>query len=56
MIVGHLPFLERVASLLLTGDENRRPVLFGYGAVVCLEKKDTGGWAVLWVLIPEMAA
>ena len=56
MIVGHLPFLEKVASLLLAGDENTRPVLFRYGAVVCVEKKETGGWAVRWVLTPEMAA
>jgi len=55
MIVGHLPFLEKLASLLMTGNENVRPVLFRYGAVVCLDKKEAGRWAVRWVLTPEMA-
>jgi phosphohistidine phosphatase len=54
MLVGHLPFLEKLASLLLCGDENARVVLFRYGCVVCLEQKEDHGWAVAWVLKPEM--
>ncbi len=55
MIVGHLPFLEKLASLLLCGEENARVVLFRYGAIVCLEQKQDKGWAVRWILTPEMA-
>jgi len=55
MIVGHLPFLEKLASLLIAGNENVRPILFRYGAIVCLDKKEAGRWAVRWVLTPEMA-
>jgi phosphohistidine phosphatase len=55
LIVGHLPFLEKLASLLLTGDNSARPVLFRYGAIVCLEQKESGGWGVRWILTPEMA-
>ncbi len=54
MIVGHLPFLEKLASLLLCGEENARVVLFRYGAIVCLEQKQDRGWAVRWILTPEM--
>jgi len=54
MIVGHLPFLQKLTSLLLCGDENARLVLFRYGAIVCLDQKDDKGWAVRWVLTPEM--
>ncbi len=54
MIVGHLPFLEKLASLLLCGEENARVVLFRYGAIVCLEQKQDRDWAVRWVLTPEM--
>jgi len=43
MLVGHLPFLERLASLLLTGDIERLPVRFRMGGVVCLERE-----GVLW--------
>lgn len=54
MIVGHLPFLEKLASYLLCGDENARLILFRYGAIVCLEQKEDKGWAVKWILTPEM--
>jgi len=55
MIVGHLPFLERLASLLIGGDESLRPLLFRFGAINCLKRKEDGKWAVRWVLTPEMA-
>ena len=54
MIVGHLPFLEKLASFLVCGDERRKAVLFRYSAIVCLEKKEGGGWAFDWILKPEM--
>jgi phosphohistidine phosphatase len=54
MFVGHLPFLEKLTSLLLCGDENARVVLFRYGCIVCLERKEDNGWAIRWVLRPEM--
>jgi phosphohistidine phosphatase len=55
MIVGHLPFLEKLTSLMLCGNESSRLVLFRYGAIVCLEMKEDGRWALRWVLTPEMA-
>jgi len=54
MIVGHLPFLEKLASFLVCGDEGARTVLFRNSAIVCLEKKEAGRWAVDFVLKPEM--
>jgi phosphohistidine phosphatase len=54
MLVGHLPFLGKLTSLLLCGDENARLVLFRYGGIVCLEQKEDKGWAAGWVLTPEM--
>lgn len=55
MLIGHLPFLEKLTSFLLCGDENARLLLFRYGAIVCLEQKEDKGWAVRWILTPEMA-
>jgi len=55
MFVGHLPFLEKLASFLLCGSENARLVWFRYGAIVCLDQKEDKGWAVRWILTPEMA-
>ena len=54
MIVGHLPFLEKLASFFICEDEGARAVLFRYSALVCLEKRETGRWAVHRVLKPEM--
>jgi phosphohistidine phosphatase len=55
MLVGHLPFLERLTSFLLCGDENARLVLFRYGAIVRLDQKEDKRWALRWILTPELA-
>ncbi len=54
MIVGHLPFLEKLASFLVCGDEGAKAVMFRYSAIVCLERKESGRWAVDSVIKPEM--
>jgi phosphohistidine phosphatase len=54
MVIGHLPHLEKLASYLITGDENIRPILFRNGAINCLERKEAGRWGVRWILTPEM--
>ena len=50
MLVGHLPFMNKLASLLLTGDENNEAVKFVQGGVVCLS--DENGWGVEWMEVP----
>jgi len=52
MIVGHLPHLEKLASLLLCKDSVRKVIAFKQGGVVCLEK--TEGWAVAWMVVPDL--
>ena len=54
MIVGHLPFLEKLASFLVCRDEGSKAVLFRYSAILCLEMKQPERWAVDWLLKPEM--
>jgi phosphohistidine phosphatase len=55
-VIGHLPFLDRLASLLVAGDEEAQVVRFRMGGLVKLEPKDEGeGFAVAWVLPPELA-
>jgi len=53
VLVGHLPHLERLGSLLLTGDSHRGPVRFANAGVVCLVHED-GRWAVRWALTPDL--
>ena len=52
MIVGHLPFMQKLASLLLSGDENKELVSVRNSGVICLEHTDS--WKVLWTVIPEL--
>ncbi|MBS7638628.1 phosphohistidine phosphatase SixA [Candidatus Bathyarchaeota archaeon] len=53
MVVGHLPHLSRLASLLLTGDPSIEPVRFRQAGIVCLERDDRGKWSLIWALRPE---
>ncbi len=54
MIVGHLPFQEKLASFLVCGDEGSKAVLFRYSAILCLVKTGSERWTVDWLLKPEM--
>jgi phosphohistidine phosphatase len=53
MIVGHLPFLQKLASLLLVGNESSQVITFRRGGVVCLEREE-GKWSLVWMLPPEI--
>ncbi len=54
MIVGHLPFLPKLASALLAGTENPGLISFRNSGVVCLEFREKEGWRLSWSLPPEM--
>jgi len=54
MLVGHLPHLSRLASMLLAGDPERHIIQFRNGGIVCLVKSE-GGWLLQWVLTAELA-
>ena len=54
MLVGHLPFMERLAGHMLTGDADQAVIDFINAGLVCLSKDD-GPWQADWILTPEMA-
>lgn len=54
MVVGHLPHLSRLASLLIVDDRDREVVHFRQGGVVCLARTEEG-WRIAWYLTPELA-
>ena len=39
VLVDHLPFLDRLASLLVVGDADRSIVRFQMGGIVCLVRE-----------------
>ncbi len=53
MIVGHLPHLSRLASLLLCGNPEAGIVNFKMGGVLCL-KREEDKWSVEWMVVPEI--
>jgi len=54
MLVGHLPFLSRLASTLLTGREEPDVVRFPPAGVACLARDLNRRWIVLWMVVPEI--
>ena len=54
MIVGHMPFLGKLAGRLFAGEESTGVVAFRNGGVVCLARTDEGGWDVLWAVTPDV--
>jgi phosphohistidine phosphatase len=55
MLVGHMPFMGKLASLLLTGDEYADALAFKKGGVACLERNDDATWRLAWMVVPEIA-
>lgn len=53
LLVGHMPHLSRLASLLLCGDPEASLVEFANGGVVCLHYDD-GHWALRWSIPPSL--
>lgn len=53
MLVGHLPFMERLAGYLLTGDAERAVVKFHNAGIVCIVHTEDD-WQVDWILTPRM--
>ena len=55
-LVGHLPFLDRLASSLITADEKTHVIQFSMGGLVKLvPKSEDAGFTVAWLLAPEIA-
>jgi phosphohistidine phosphatase SixA len=53
MIVGHLPHLSRLTSLLVMGNPNIRIVEFRYSSVLKLTRTNEG-WVISWFITPGL--
>ncbi len=55
MLVGHLPFMERLASFLITGSIEKKVFKFQNGGIVCLDRvPESGDWFIKWALMPHI--
>jgi phosphohistidine phosphatase len=56
LVVGHLPCLGRLASLLLVSDPDQPLLAFEPGSMACLERVPEGHWVLAWMVRPELLA
>ena len=55
MLVGHLPFMQRLTSWLITGSIEPPVFKFQNGGIVCLKEiPELGGWMIAWSLMPNI--
>lgn len=55
MLVGHLPFMGRMTSYLVTGSIERPVFKFQNSGIVCLDKDpETQAWFIKWTLMPHI--
>ena len=54
MIVGHLPFLAYLTSLLVAGNQTANVAAFDAGSIACLNRRDSGQWQIEWMISPEL--
>lgn len=54
MIVGHMPFVSRLATLLLSGYESPPLVAFANAGIVCLNRTPDNAWQLLWAVTPQL--
>ena len=54
MIVGHLPFLGKLAALLVADNEEAEIIAFKFGCVVCVERTENGAWKLAWMIVPAL--
>ena len=54
MIIGHLPFLAYLTSLLVSGKDTANVVAFAAGSIACLNRSDPGLWQIEWMITPKI--
>ncbi len=53
MLVGHLPFMERLTAYLITGSSKKPVFKFQNSGIVCLDTDPgTESWVIKWTLMP----
>jgi len=55
MLVGHLPFMERLTAYLVTGSSEKPVFKFQNSGIVCLDTDPaTESWVIKWTLMPHI--
>jgi len=55
MLVGHLPFMEKLTGLMTTGSVDIIPFKFQNSGIICLDRdSDREKWLIKWSLMPNI--
>jgi len=55
MLIGHLPFMEKLTSYLITQRVDRPVFRFQNSGIVCLDQEEPNGfWIIKWALMPNI--
>ncbi|MCD4763218.1 MAG: phosphohistidine phosphatase SixA [Desulfobacterales bacterium] len=56
MFVGHLPFMQRLTSYLITGSIEKPVFKFQNGGILCMDKDPEAAqsWFIKWALMPHL--
>ncbi len=56
MFVGHLPFMQRLTSYLITGSIEKPVFKFQNGGILCMDKNPEAAqaWFIKWALMPHL--
>jgi len=55
MLVGHLPFMEKLTGLMTTGSVDIIPFKFQNSGIICLDRDpDREKWFIKWSLMPNI--
>ena len=55
MLVGHLPFMDKMAAFLLDRSHDSSGLAFRTATVVCFERIEKDKWTLLWTVSPDDA-
>jgi phosphohistidine phosphatase len=56
MLVGHLPFLEKLTSFLTCGAQDKLVFKFQNAGIVCLDfERERHLWYIKWALMPQLS-
>lgn len=54
MIIGHLPHLSNLVTLLFSGQGESKIMKFRNVGIVCLSRDEYGKWSLEWAITPEI--
>ncbi len=55
LLVGHLPFMETLISMMCTGSLDHKILSLSAGTLVCMDKSESDTfWSIQWMINPQL--